>query len=156
MAKTSSLPVTGLRSRGPLKDTKDYKLSLNESKLFPWSSRISLVPLRTFRGHLFSKPVTGQELFLVVFYSKQTLASENICHPVSAWCTSGVWCACLGLHAGARALGKKLHIPFVLWQFVGPFVGHFLGWLVGQFFVESCFLYGHTKIEKNMSWNHRA
>ena len=31
---------------------KDSKLILNESKLFPWSSRISLVPFRTFRGDL--------------------------------------------------------------------------------------------------------
>ena len=42
-------------------------------KLFPWSSRISLVPFRTFRGPLFPKPVTGQELFLAVSYSKPAL-----------------------------------------------------------------------------------
>ena len=59
--------VPGLKSRGPLKDLKDAKLILNESKLFPWSSRISLVPFRTFR-------VTGQELFLAVSYSKPALA----------------------------------------------------------------------------------
>ena len=58
---------------GPLKDLKDSRLILNESKLFPWSSRISLVPFRTFRGPLFPKPVTGQELFLAVSYSKPTL-----------------------------------------------------------------------------------
>ena len=73
MAKNSSWPVTGLWSRGPLKDLKDSKLILNESKLFPWSSRISLVPFRIFRGTLFSKPITGQELFFAVSYSKPAL-----------------------------------------------------------------------------------
>ena len=63
---SSSWPVTGLRSRGPLKDLKDSELILNESKLFPWSSRISLVPFRTFRGPLFPKPVTCQELYLAL------------------------------------------------------------------------------------------
>ena len=43
---------------------KDCKLMLNESKLFQRSSRISFVPFRTFRGPLFPKPLTGQELFL--------------------------------------------------------------------------------------------
>ena len=56
-----------------LKDLKDSKLILNESKLFRWSSRISLVPFRTFRGPLFLKPITGQELFLAVSYSKPAL-----------------------------------------------------------------------------------
>ena len=73
--KSSSWPVTGLRNKGPLKDSMDFKLILNESKLFPWSSRISLVPFRTFRGPLFPKPVTGQELFLAVSYSKPALTS---------------------------------------------------------------------------------
>ena len=36
--------------------------------------RISLVPFRTFKGPLFSKPVTGQKLFLAVSYSKLALA----------------------------------------------------------------------------------
>ena len=56
-----------------LKVSLESKLSVNESKLFPWSSRIILIPFRTFRGPLFSKPVTGQELFLVVSYSKPAL-----------------------------------------------------------------------------------
>ena len=59
--KKSSWPVTGLWSRGPLKDLKDSKLILNESKLFPFSSRVTLVPFRTFRWPFFPKPVTGQE-----------------------------------------------------------------------------------------------
>ena len=69
------VPVTDLWSRGPLKNLKDSKLNVNESKLFPWSSRISLVPFRTFRGPLFPKPITGQELFFAVSYSKPALAS---------------------------------------------------------------------------------
>ena len=64
-------------------DLKDSKLILNESKLFLLSSRISLVPFRTFRWPLFPKPVTGIELFLAVSYSKPALAvkdlMENIC-----------------------------------------------------------------------------
>ena len=56
-----------------MKDLKDSKLILNESKLFPWSSKISLVPFRTFRGPLFPKKVTGQELFLAVSYSESVL-----------------------------------------------------------------------------------
>ena len=32
-----------------------------------------MVPFRTFRGPLFPKPVTGQELFLAVSYSKPAL-----------------------------------------------------------------------------------
>ena len=54
-------------------DLKDYKLILNESKFFPRSSRINLVPFRTLRGPLCSKPVTGQELFFAVSYSKPAL-----------------------------------------------------------------------------------
>ena len=35
--------------------------------------RISLIPSRTFLGSLFPKPVTGQELFFAVSYSKPAL-----------------------------------------------------------------------------------
>ena len=55
--------------------------SVNESKLFPWSSRISLVPFKTFRGPLFSKPVTGQELFFAVSYSKPALVTLELWLP---------------------------------------------------------------------------
>ena len=75
-AKNSSLPVTSFKSRGPLKDLKDSKLILNESKLFPRSSRITLVSFITFRGPLFPKQVTGQELFLAVSYSKPALVED--------------------------------------------------------------------------------
>ena len=66
MAKNSSWPVTGLFSMGPLKDLKDFKLILNESKLFPWWSKISSIPLRILR-------VNGQGLFLAVSYRKPAL-----------------------------------------------------------------------------------
>ena len=62
-----------MRSRGTLKDLKDSKLILNETKLLPWSSRINLVPFTFFRRSLFPKPVAGQELFLAVSYSKPAL-----------------------------------------------------------------------------------
>ena len=81
MAKKSSWPVNGLRSRGPLKDLKDSKLILHESKLFPWSARVSLAPFKTFRGPLFPKSVTGQELFLTVSYCR--LALEQL--SISTW-----------------------------------------------------------------------
>ena len=61
-----------------LKDLTDSKLILNEFKLFPCSSRISLVPFRTFRGPLFPKPVTGQDLFFAVSYSKPALRGKLI------------------------------------------------------------------------------
>ena len=73
MAKRSSWPVTVLCSRGLLKDLKDSKLILNESKLFPWSSRISLIPFWTFKGPLFPKAVIGQDLFFAISYSKPAL-----------------------------------------------------------------------------------
>ena len=50
---------------GDLKDLNDSKLIVNESKWFPWSSRINSIPFRIFRGPLFHKPVTGQEHFLL-------------------------------------------------------------------------------------------
>ena len=50
---------------GRLKDMNDSKLIAYESKWFPWSSRINFIPFRLFRGPLFYKPVTVQELFLL-------------------------------------------------------------------------------------------
>ena len=54
------------------------ELIRNESKLFPWSSRISLVPFRTFRGPLLPKPVNGQELFFDVSYIKPDLGLTSL------------------------------------------------------------------------------
>ena len=46
------------------------------SKLVPWSSRISLVQFRTFRGPLFPNP--GQEIFLAVSLSNLALKWEKL------------------------------------------------------------------------------
>ena len=54
-----------------MKDLKDSKLILNESK-------INLVPYRTFREPLFPKPVTGQELFSAISYNKSALALMSL------------------------------------------------------------------------------
>ena len=45
----------------------DSKLIVYESKCFPWPSRINFIPFRIFRGALFQKPITGQELFFCCF-----------------------------------------------------------------------------------------
>ena len=46
---------------------------LYESKWFPWSSRISFIPFRNFRGSLFHKPVTCQEPLSFLSLLQQTL-----------------------------------------------------------------------------------
>ena len=93
MAKNSSWPITGFWSRGPLKDLKDSKLILNESKLFQWSSRISLVPFRAFRRPLLLKPVTGQELHFAVSYSKPALAGSILCSRYVSKYLRFRWCS---------------------------------------------------------------
>ena len=45
------------------------------SMWFPWSSRINFIPFRVFRGPLFPKPITGQDLFFAVSYFKPALVS---------------------------------------------------------------------------------
>ena len=72
-AKNSSWPVQGV---GDLWRTwripNWFQMCLSYSHVH-LASRISLVPFRTFRGPLFPKPVTGQELFLTISYSKLAL-----------------------------------------------------------------------------------
>ena len=41
---------------------------------------INFIPFRIFRGPPFHKPVTGQELFFAVSYSKPALESLNFDH----------------------------------------------------------------------------
>ena len=60
---------------------------------------ISLVPFRTFREPLFHKPVTGQELFLVVSYSKPSLGpwyfpSVHVCIEWPTWQCPNWSCKC--------------------------------------------------------------
>ena len=55
-----------------LKDLNDSKLFVCESSIV--SSRINFIPFISFRGTIFYKPVTGQEPFFAVSYSKPALA----------------------------------------------------------------------------------
>ena len=80
-SKKSSWPVTGLWNRGPLMILNGIKLILDDLGnhldsyknlfilyKFLWISlvyTISLESFRSFRGPLFRKPVTGQELFFL-------------------------------------------------------------------------------------------
>ena len=52
----------------------NWLYNVYESK---WSFRINSIPFKMFRGPLFHKPVTGQELFFAVSYSKLALAPQN-------------------------------------------------------------------------------
>ena len=60
---------------------------------------VNLLPFRTFRRPFFPKPVTGQELFLVVSYSKPALGpwyfpSVNVCIEWSTWQCPNWSCKC--------------------------------------------------------------
>ena len=79
MAKNSSRPVTGLENKGPLKVLNGTKLILDDHGNNLDSFRISLESFRSFRGPLLHKPVTGQELFFAVSYSKSEL--EHVVSP---------------------------------------------------------------------------
>ena len=76
MAKNSSWPVTGLWNKGPLKVLNGNKLILDDNGINLESFRIKLESLRSFRGTLLLKPVTGQELFFAVSHSKPALAKN--------------------------------------------------------------------------------
>ena len=67
IAKTSSW------NRGLLKILNGIKLILNDQGNHLDSNTISLESFRSFRGQIFRKPVTGQELFLSVSYNKPAL-----------------------------------------------------------------------------------
>ena len=58
---------------GPLKILNGIKLILDDQGNHLDSYAISLESFRSFRGPLFRKPVTGQELFFAVSYSKPAL-----------------------------------------------------------------------------------
>ena len=78
MAKNSSWPVTGLGNKAPLKVLNGTKLILDDHGNNLDSFRISLESFRSFRGPLLPKPVTDQELFFAVPYSKPALVSMLI------------------------------------------------------------------------------
>ena len=63
-------------NKGHLKVLNGTKLILDDHGNNLGSFRISLESFRSFRGPLLLKPVTGQELFFVVSYSKPALVTE--------------------------------------------------------------------------------
>ena len=58
---------------GPLKDSNGVKLTLDDQENHFDPYTISLESFRSFGGPLIRKPVTGQELFFDVSYSKPAL-----------------------------------------------------------------------------------
>ena len=62
--------VTVLGNKGLLKFLNGTKVILDDHGNILDSSRISLESFRSFRDPLLLKPVTGQELFFAVSYSK--------------------------------------------------------------------------------------
>jgi hypothetical protein len=48
-------------------------MTLNESEILPWESKINLESFGTFRGLLFHQPITGRELFLEARYVLRAL-----------------------------------------------------------------------------------
>ena len=72
-SKKKFLTSTGLWNRGPLKILNGIELILDDQGNHLDSYTISLKSFRSFRGPLFRKPVTGQELFFAVSYSKPAL-----------------------------------------------------------------------------------
>ena len=60
-----------------LENTNFTKLILDDHGNNLDSFRISLESFRSFRGPLLHKPVTGQELFFAVYYSKFALAAPQ-------------------------------------------------------------------------------
>ena len=79
----SKKKVPDWQNRGPLKDLNDSKLIVYESKWFPWSFRINFIPFRIFRGPLFHKTITGQQLF---FCFLQQTDSSNMLTTICADC----------------------------------------------------------------------
>ena len=64
-------------NKGPLKVLNGTKLILDDHGNNLDSFRISLESFGSFRGTLLHKPVTGQELFFAVSYSKPALVYTN-------------------------------------------------------------------------------
>ena len=64
-------------NKGPLKVLNGNKLILDDHGKNLDSFRISLESFRSFRGPLLHKPVTGQELFFAVSYSKLALDTHQ-------------------------------------------------------------------------------
>ena len=65
--------MTGLGNKGILKVLNGTKLTLDDHGNNLESFRISLESFKSFRDPLLHKPITGQELFFAVSYSKPAL-----------------------------------------------------------------------------------
>ena len=78
-AKKGSWPVTGLWNRGPLKILNGIKLILDDQGNHLDSYTISFESFRYFRGPLFHKPVTGQELVFCCFLQQTGFNSQWKC-----------------------------------------------------------------------------
>ena len=68
-------------NKGPLKVLNGTKLILDDHGKNLDSFIISLESFRSFRGPLLLKPITGQEVFFAVSYSKQALVHGQTSHP---------------------------------------------------------------------------
>ena len=67
-------------NKGPLKVLNGTKLILDDQKNKLDSFRITLESFRFFTRPLIIKPVTGQELFFAVSYSKPALTAYPLLH----------------------------------------------------------------------------
>ena len=65
-------------NKGPLKVLNDAKLILDDHGNNLGSFKLSSESFRSFRGPLLGKPVTGQELFFAVSYSKLALVMKKL------------------------------------------------------------------------------
>ena len=84
LQKNSSWPVTGFGNKGPLKVLNGTKLIVDNHGNNLDSFRISLESFRYFRCPLFHKPITGQELFLAISYSKPALVTTiSTCNKIN-------------------------------------------------------------------------
>ena len=66
-----------METRGPLKILNGTKLILDDHVNHKDSFRIDFELFRSFRGTLFPKPVTGQELFFSTRYNKPALGTNS-------------------------------------------------------------------------------
>ena len=64
--------------KGPLKILNAIRFILDDQGNHLDSYTISLESFRSFKGPLFRKPITGQELFFAVSHSKPALVSNSV------------------------------------------------------------------------------
>ena len=76
-------------NRKPLKVLNGTKVILDDYGNSLDSFRINLESFRSFKGPLFHKPVTGQELFFAVSYSKLALIKNSMTNNVTNFLDNG-------------------------------------------------------------------